>query len=415
MIMALERDAIDPDCRRNGDLARLRTIIDHVADGIAIVDTAGDIRFVNSAAATLFGQPAHALVGEPFGAPVMAGESTEIDILQSSAKTVVVELRCVEIEWDDEPALLVSLRDITDRKRAEEHARELAREQAARAEAEAAERRYRLLAEEKTALAEENALLFRKAQEASVAKSDFLAVVSHELRTPLNAIMGYTDLIDAGLSGPLTPKQSEQLNRIRASARHLLEIVDDILTYIRLESGRETTSPEPVDYSQLSLDVADLVRPLVDEKGLALDVETPERPCAGETDTRKLRQILLNLLSNATKFTERGSIRLEAIDADDEVEFRVHDTGIGIAPEHADQIWEPFWQVERSHTRTAGGTGLGLSVVMRLATVLGGTTAVESTPGEGSTFTVRLPKQLPPADLSVAPPASTQAPRTTTP
>jgi signal transduction histidine kinase len=377
-----------------GEEALLRRLIDQIADGIVIVDAAGDLRFANPAAEALFGRPADELIGEPFGFPLTAGEATEIDVLRGPGDTVVVELRAVEIEWERASALLVSLRDITDRRRAEEQARELAREQAARAEAEAAEHRNRLLAEEKAALAEENARLFRQAQDASIAKSEFLAVVSHELRTPLNAIIGYTDLLTAGLAGPLTPTQRQQLGRVKASSRHLLEVVDDILTFSRLEAGRETIHPGPVEYAQLLADVAALVQPLTDRKGLSLEIDAPKRPCHGEADERKVRQILLNLVSNATKFTDEGQIRLSARPDGDHIVFQVHDTGVGIPAAHLRQIWEPFWQVEQSHTRTAGGTGLGLSVVRRLTDLMGGTVDVESEPGTGTTFTVRLPLRL---------------------
>jgi signal transduction histidine kinase len=387
-------DARRPEGRRE-EQSRLRAIVDHVADGIVIVDAEGDVRFANSAAEALFGRPAPELLGEPFGFPVVAGASTEIDILRRSGATVVAELRAVEIEWEAEPALLVSLRDVTDRKRAEAQARDLAREQAARAEAEAAERRFRRLAEEKARLAEENAWLYQQAQEASRAKSEFLAVMSHELRTPLNAIIGYTDLLELGVSGAVSEAQTEHLERIKASSRHLLELVNDILTFSRLEAGREEVHPEPVDFVALAREAAALAEPLADQKHLALRVEAPEHPSRGETDARKLRQILLNLLSNATKFTDRGGVRLQMAEREDQIVFSVRDTGIGIPPERLAQIWEPFWQVEQSQTRTAGGTGLGLSVVRRLTDLLGGRVDVTSTPGEGSTFTVWLPLRLP--------------------
>ncbi len=393
--------------RRSGpsgqdDGSRLRAIIDQVADGIVIVDEAGVIRFLNSAAETLFGRPAAALLGSEFGFPVMADESTEIDVLRPGAEAVVAELRNVEIDWDGDPALLISLRDITDRRRAEQHAHDLAREQAARAVAEAAEARYRRLAEEKSALAEENAVLYHRAQEASLAKSEFLAVISHELRTPLNAIIGYTDLLLAGTAGALTDPQRTQMERVSASSRHLLEIVDDILTLSRLEAGREDVRLESVEYGQVAHDAAALVQPLADQKGIVVRVLGPAHPCRGETDGRKVRQILLNLLSNAVKFTERGEVSVEAEPEGDEVVFQVRDTGIGIPASHLEAIWEPFSQVEPSHTRTAGGTGLGLSVVRRLSRLLGGEASVASVAGEGSTFTVRLPVRVQPAAGSTA-------------
>lgn len=378
----------------NGENGRLRVIIDQVADGIVIVDVDGVIQFVNSAAETLFGRTADALIGSELGFPVVPDESTEIEVLRPTAEAVVAELRAVEIDWDEQPALLISLRDVTHRHRAEQQARELEREQAARAVAQAAEERYRRLAAEKAALADENALLLQHAQAASRAKSEFLAVVSHELRTPLNAVIGYTDLLASGISGPITETQRVQLERIRASSRHLLEVVDDILTFSRLEAGREELRVEPVEYGQLAEDAAALVQAIADEKGIPVEVRTPTQPCHGETDSRKVRQILLNLLSNSVKFTERGHVRIEAEADGEDVVFRVSDTGMGIPAAHLEDIWEPFWQVEDAHTRRAGGTGLGLSVVRRLSRLMGGGVSVRSSQGEGSTFTVRLPRRV---------------------
>ncbi|MDQ3605676.1 MAG: PAS domain S-box protein, partial [Gemmatimonadota bacterium] len=276
----------------SGD-ARLRAIVDRVADGVLVLDEDGVIRFANPAAETLFGRTRAELLGAPYGFPVVAGETTEIDILRKGGDPVTAELRVVETEWEGENAYLISLRDITDRKRAEEHARELTREQAIRAQAEAEEERFRRLAEEKTRLAEENAQLYERAEEANRAKSEFLAVMSHELRTPLNVITGYTELIESGVSGTVSDTQRDQLTRIRASSRHLLELVDDILTFSRLDSGRDVVHPKSIDFFDLAREAAALSRPLVEQKGLSLDVDTPDGHCRGETDPVKLRQILL--------------------------------------------------------------------------------------------------------------------------
>ncbi|MEX1182041.1 MAG: PAS domain-containing sensor histidine kinase [Gemmatimonadota bacterium] len=374
-----------PQLERRAGEARLRAIIDQIADGIVIVDPDGSLCFANAAAEQLFGRSAAELRGEQFGFPVIAGDSTEIDLVRASGPAIVAELRATRIEWDDESCLLISIRDITDRKRSEDQARELASEQAARAEAQAAEGRYRRLAEE-------NALLYERAQAGSRAKSEFLAVVSHELRTPLNAIVGYTDLLDLEVSGTLTEAQRSQLTRIRASARHLIEVVDDILTYSRLEAGREKVLSKVVDFAAEAEQAADLVRPLADARNLSLTVDAQTRPLSGLTDARKVRQILTNLLSNAVAFTRRGTVGLEVTADDQRVVMRVRDTGIGIPADELERIWEPFSQVEGSHTRSVNGIGLGLSVVYRLTQLLGGSVSVESVVGDGTTFTVRLPR-----------------------
>ncbi len=238
---------------------------------------------------------------------------------------------------------------------------------------------------------------------ANQARSAFLAAMSHELRTPLNAILGYADLLDMGVAGPLSTSQSQHLQRIRGGATHLLGIIEEILTFSRVEAGKETTFLERVDVTALAGDVATLVRPAAEQKGITVRVDLREAPLEILTDAGKLRQVLVNLLSNAIKFTDAGSIGLVVESAGDGVLIRVADTGMGIPPEHLAHIFEPFWQAERGTTRRAGGTGLGLTVTRQLVELLGGDVAVRSKPGSGSEFVVRLP-----AATAQAAPAATQ-------
>ncbi|HEX8675375.1 MAG TPA: ATP-binding protein, partial [Longimicrobium sp.] len=243
----------------------------------------------------------------------------------------------------------------------------------------------------RVALAVDNARLYTAALDASETKSEFLATMSHELRTPMNAILGYADLLDAEVAGPLTDAQREQLNRIGASARHLLQLIDEILTFSRIEAGREQVSVERFDLADLARDTAEMVEPMARGKDLRFPVDTSADPLWVVSDPGKVRQILLNLLSNAVKFTEAGEVRLAVRAEGDEAALRISDTGIGIAPEQQGRIFDAFWQVEQSSIRRAGGTGLGLSVTRHLVDMLGGTVEVASTRGEGSTFTVRIP------------------------
>jgi signal transduction histidine kinase len=562
--------------RRTED-SLLRRIIDHVADGIVIVNAEGTVRFVNPAAEALLGRSAEGMRDEPFSFPMVAGERAEIEIGSRADGPLIAELRVVEMEWDGAPARLISLRDITDRKKAEERRQQLVRAQTARERAEAEERKFRFLAEagtvldssldyrevldrlarlvveprdelhaptgdrpphprladwcvvdvvedtgeiarvaafhfdpakrplmdelvelfppdwyhpfpasraietrepviypelddaalrelsrsdehadllsriginsliavplltrgevagaltlacaghgygeadlalasdigQRAALAVANARLYRAAQQASRAKSDFLAVMSHELRTPLNGIMGYSELLEAGVNGELNDRQRESLGRIRESSRHLLEIVDEILTYTRMEAGRESVERTDVDLGELVRDVGALVEPLVTRKGLELQVDAPPEAIVVQTDPAKVRQILLNLLSNAVKFTEAGQIRLSVRRDGTGPVLEVCDTGVGIAVEHMHHVFEPFWQVEQAATRSVGGTGLGLSVAQRLAELLGGSLTLRSTPSEGSTFQLILPSGPPPAGRTpgddTAPPGS---------
>jgi signal transduction histidine kinase len=231
------------------------------------------------------------------------------------------------------------------------------------------------------------------AEEASRVKGDFLAVMSHELRTPLNAILGYSDLLETGITGSVTDEQRRQLGRIKASASHLMGLIDEILTLSRVDAGKEAVRPEGVDVRKLLEDAAAMAAPMATAKGLQFRFLPPSRPLTLESDAGKLRQVLLNLLSNAIKFTEHGEVEMSANGEGDEVWFRVRDTGIGIAPEHLDQVFEDFWQIEQPTTRKASGSGLGLGVSRRLAELLGGTIEVESGVGEGSTFTLRVPQR----------------------
>jgi PAS domain S-box-containing protein len=233
----------------------------------------------------------------------------------------------------------------------------------------------------------------QEVEELSRAKSDFLAVMSHELRTPLTAILGYAELLLMGVPEPISTAAKSQVDRIDAAARHLLQLIEEILTFSRVDAGKEEVQLDPVELSGLAQEAASFIQPLAEKKGLALDIRLPEEPMTTVTDRGKVRQILINLLSNAVKFTPAGEVRLEVVPREDEALIQVRDTGIGIAPEHLGKVFEPFWQVQQSPTREMGGTGLGLSVSYKIAQLLGGDLRVESVPGQGSTFTLVLPLQ----------------------
>ena len=229
------------------------------------------------------------------------------------------------------------------------------------------------------------------AEEANRTKAEFLATMSHELRTPLTAIMGYEALLEDEIAGPITEGQRAQLRRISASADHLLGLIDEVLSFARLEAGRLTMHPEAIDASAVAESALVVAQPLAAQKGLALDVSLPAGSLIVVADAPKLRQILINLLSNAVKFTERGSVALEVARAGDRACFTVTDTGVGIAPEQIERVFEPFVQVDQRMTRRVGGSGLGLSVARRLARLQGGDVTVESALGVGSRFTTWLP------------------------
>jgi signal transduction histidine kinase len=363
--------------REGGEQARLRTIVNRMADGVVIVGLNGTIRFANPAAERLFGRPATELVGRDFGFPVLVGDTTEVEVVRPQQQTVTAELRTVESEWEGERAHLVSLRDITDRKRAEERAAQLDRERLGRIEAEAA----------------------------SQAKTDFLALMSHELRTPLNAVLGYAELLDMGVGGALSPEQRQHVSRISASGQHLLGLVNEVLDLAKVEAGQLTLQQGVGQSREVVEQALALVQPMAEAQGIALSATTDAH---GEAvfrgDDNRVRQILVNLLNNAVKFTPAGGKvtlgwgRTARPDRDARLFgagawhfFRVTDTGVGIPADKLNTIFDPFVQVDGGHARRAEGSGLGLAISRRLARLMKGDLTVQSEPGSGSTFALWLP------------------------
>ena len=389
---------------RRGQQTIIRQIVDRLADGIVVVSAQGLIRFANPAAERLFGRPTEELVGQEFGYPLSSTDATEIEIVRRDGRLIVSELRVVEATWEDETAMLVSLRDVTDRKEAEEKSRQLEREKAARAQAEAANQ----------------------------AKSDFLAVMSHELRTPLNAVIGYAELLDLGVAGPLVPEQRQQLGRIAASGKHLLGLVNELLDLAKVEAGRLSVEQVPTSAADVVDAAVVLAQPQAEARGLTLVTPSEfDSDVCFIGDRERALQIVANLLSNAVKFTEPGgTIRLEVTEGETPpdsrhlvaakrwVALRVSDTGIGIDPDHLERVFSPFVQADQGHTRRTDGTGLGLTISRRLARMMRGDVTVTSERGRGSAFTLWLPsteERGAPAqrtEADAATPAQTLASRT---
>jgi PAS domain S-box-containing protein len=233
-----------------------------------------------------------------------------------------------------------------------------------------------------------------EAEKANRARADFLAVMSHELRTPLNAIGGYAELLEMGIRGPVTAQQREDLARIQRSQRHLLGLVNEVLNYAKLEAGTVGYDLRDVPVRDALGEAEGLVSPQARAKGLTLTVGDCPPDLAVRADPEKLRQVLVNLLGNAVKFTDRGGAVVEAAcdPAGPTVRIRVRDSGIGIPADKLESIFEPFVQVRADLTRTAEGTGLGLAISRDLAVGMGGDLTAESTVGQGSTFTLTLPR-----------------------
>ena len=237
------------------------------------------------------------------------------------------------------------------------------------------------------------------AQMASQAKSQFLANMSHELRTPLNAIIGYSELIAEDLEDGYFEEASADLKKIYASGKHLLSVIDKILDLSKIEAGKMELDLEDIDLAALLEEVKTTVHPMADNNRNRLSFTLAPDLGHARTDATKLRQTLLNLLSNACKFTMDGNIHLDARREKDTTRewlvFKVSDTGIGMAQDQIEHLFKPFTQADISTTRKYGGTGLGLTISQDFCEMMGGKISIDSTPGLGSTFTVRLPADIP--------------------
>jgi len=336
-----------------------QAIVAKSADGILIVDSEGVVRYANPAAETLLRRTTSELLGSTFGLPVVVGNGVEVDVCLGAAETGVADMRVVESMWDREKAYLVSLHDITDRKQMETD-----------------------LEEAKQA-----------AEAANVAKSEFLANMSHELRTPLNAIIGFSEgLLQRADRHPLNDHQKDRIGKVLLSGRHLLMLINQVLDIAKIESGRETVHATTFDVCRLAAGVQGMAEALLRDKpdvAFSLDVEDDLPPFTSDRD--KVCQILLNLASNALKFTERGCVTLRVRRQDSRLLFSVEDTGIGIPEEKRAKVFEKFEQVRQADGGPTNGTGLGLAISKSLAELLGGSLTLSSVQDHGCTFTLALP------------------------
>jgi signal transduction histidine kinase len=254
-------------------------------------------------------------------------------------------------------------------------------------------------------LAIQNARLFREIEEkshelevASRHKSQFLANMSHELRTPLNAILGYSELVLDDIYGAVPDKARAALERVQSNGKHLLGLINDVLDLAKIEAGRLTLSLADYSLNEVVASVVASVETMAAEKGLALKVDVPPGLPVGLGDEQRIRQILLNLASNAIKFTDSGEVAIKARLADGAFEVSVSDTGPGIAPEDQAKLFQDFQQADNSSTRKKGGTGLGLAISKRFVELHGGRIWLKSEPEVGSTFSFALPLSADPQD-----------------
>jgi len=339
--------------------ASFHNIVEKSADGIVVVDKDGIVQFVNHAAETLFGRKAKELLGELFGFPVMGDEVIELDVVRHGKEQGIAEMRVVETEWNDQNAYLALLRDITERKHAEEKLKK---------------------ANEK--LKEYNQL-----------KDEFVSTASHELRTPLSIIAGAIRLILDEIAGKIVPEQRDVLSTAMENVQRLGRIVESLLNVSKIESGKLDFQTKVVNICELIKNTVSNYKPLAQEKGICLDYELPRKGLDISLDPDKTKEVLINLISNSLKFTSEGGwVKVTCAEQDGEVQICVADCGVGIAKEDIPKLFDKFTQFGRKAGPGEKGTGLGLAICKGIVEQQKGRIWAESEPGKGSKFTFTLPK-----------------------
>ena len=387
--------------------ARMAEVVESAIDAIVMFDEEQRVTLFNAAAERVFGVNSKSAVGRPIGelfpaeyrsdfidrvcatAPVVRPGRAHVHAIpqlesamgvRASGETFPIECSVSCLELAEGKIYTIIARDITDRMKAEQELRDQAT------------RLARTTAELKLAN-EELARRQVELEKAITARSRFYASMSHELRTPINAILGYNTLLLDHIYGPLNEKQTQGVRRAQKAAKHLLELVNDVLDLSKIEAGKIELQLQPVPFPTLIEDLFVTMRPLADERGSNLSLVVEGEPRKIISDPRRVRQILINLLSNAIKFGNGKPIQVTFIGLDDgSVRIDVADHGVGIAAEDIPKIFDEFVQLQKTHNEQ--GTGLGLPISSRLATLLNGRLECRSVPGEGSTFTLLLPPNV---------------------
>ena len=370
--------------------ARFRAAVETLGEGLIITDAEDVVAYVNSRMAQLSGYTAPEMVGRPVPALLVPedeqaayrehmllrlqgmSEQYEISLRRKDGSRFWAEITATAFRAPDGRIVgtLGAVMDVTDRKR----------------------------------IQEELVAAVDASEDASRAKSAFLANMSHELRTPLNAVIGYSEMLteearDRGLANLLP-----DLDKIHSSGKHLLRLINDILDLSKIEAGKMELFPEVFDVPALVREVSSTIRPLAERRGNALELRCGEDVRRMRADLTRVRQVLLNLISNAAKFTENGRVALEVertlVNRAPWIQFRVRDTGIGLSHEQLGKLFKAFAQADASTTRKYGGTGLGLAISRQLCQMMGGEVTVDSALGQGSVFTMLLPCSLQEEELA---------------
>ncbi|MCU1340262.1 MAG: hybrid sensor histidine kinase/response regulator [Bryobacterales bacterium] len=380
---------------------RFRQLLEAAPDAILQVDEEGRIVLLNRVTEEMFGYPREELLGQPVEVLIpeelrnahgghraryrtqpatrAMGTGLALEGLRKDGSRFPVEISLSPASSEEGFHVTAIVRDTTERKLAEDRFR-------------AAQEQYtKKLAETNRELE----LRSREIERADRLKSEFLASMSHELRTPLHTIIGFSELLGEELEGPLNEKQKRFIQHIHNDSMHLLQLINDILDLSKIEAGRLELRPEPFDVATVVTESLASIRTLADAKMLSLETVL-DVPAALEADRLRVKQVLVNLLSNAVKFTpDGGQVRVEAYIRNGLVAFTVSDTGVGIASEEHQSIFDKFHQVGATAKGVREGTGLGLAITKRLVEEHGGTIQVESEPNRGSRFTFTIPLQRP--------------------